>query len=44
MIFNAPSREKAEEYLAEIVKKYAQIAPKLADWRGCQKNCVNGLS
>ena len=31
MIFNAPSREKAEMYLAEIVEKYAQIAPKLAD-------------
>ncbi|MBE0410518.1 MAG: transposase [Anaerolineales bacterium] len=33
MIFNAPSREKAEMYLAEIVEKYAHIAPKLADWR-----------
>jgi putative transposase len=32
MIFSAPNREKAEEYLAEIVDKYAQIAPKLADW------------
>jgi len=32
MIFSAPSREKAEEYLAETVKKYAKIAPRLADW------------
>jgi hypothetical protein len=31
MIFNAPSREKAEMYLAEIAEKYAQIGPKLAD-------------
>jgi len=42
MIFNAPSREKAEEYLAEIVKKYAQIAPKLADWM--EVNLPEGFS
>ena len=32
MIFSAPSREKAEEYLVDLVEKYAKIAPKLADW------------
>jgi transposase-like protein len=42
MIFNAPSREKAEEYLAEIVEKYAQIAPKLADWM--EVNLPEGFS
>jgi transposase-like protein len=42
MIFNAPSREKAELYLAEIVEKYAQIAPKLADWM--EVNLPEGFS
>jgi putative transposase len=42
MIFNAPSREKAEEYLVEIVEKYAQIAPRLADWM--EVNLPEGFS
>ena len=42
IIFNAPSREKAEMYLAEIVEKYAQIAPKLADWM--EVNLPEGFS
>ena len=42
MIYNAPSREKAEMYLAEIVQKYAQIAPKLADWM--EVNLPEGFS
>jgi len=32
IIFNAPDRETAEIYLRKTVEKYAQIAPKLADW------------
>jgi transposase-like protein len=31
-IFNAPDRETAEDYLKKAVKKYASVAPKLADW------------
>jgi putative transposase len=31
-IFNAPDRETAEIYLKRLVEKYADIAPKLADW------------
>ena len=31
-IFNAPNRETAEIYLKKAVEKYADIAPKLADW------------
>jgi transposase-like protein len=42
MIFSAPSREKAEEYLAETVEKYAQIAPRLADWM--EVNLPEGFS
>lgn len=42
MIFNAPSREKAEEYLAETAEKYARIAPKLADWM--EVNLPEGFS
>ena len=42
MIYNAPSREKAEMYLAEIVQKYSQIAPKLADWM--EVNLPEGFS
>jgi transposase-like protein len=31
-IFNAPDRDTAEIYLKKLVVKYADIAPKLADW------------
>jgi len=31
-IFNAPDRETAETYLKKLVEKYANVAPKLADW------------
>lgn len=31
-IFNAPSRETAENYLKKAVEKYALSAPRLADW------------
>ena len=31
-IFNAPDRETAEIYLRKAVEKYADLAPKLADW------------
>jgi putative transposase len=30
--FNAPDRETAETYLKKLVEKYADIAPRLADW------------
>ena len=42
MVFSAPSREKAEKYLAETVEKYAQIAPRLADWM--EVNLPEGFS
>ena len=42
MIFSAPSREKAEEYLAETVKKHAKVAPRLADWM--EVNLPEGFS
>jgi len=42
MIFSALSREKAEEYLVDIVEKYAKIAPKLADWM--EVNLPEGFS
>lgn len=32
MIFNAPNRSTAQQYLAQVVKKYAPTASKLADW------------
>jgi len=32
MIFNAPNRTTAQQYLAQIVQKYAKNASKLADW------------
>lgn len=32
MIFNAPNRTVAEQYLAQVVQKYAKTASKLADW------------
>jgi transposase-like protein len=31
-IFNAPDQETAKIYLKKVVEKYADIAPKLADW------------
>jgi transposase-like protein len=31
-VFNAPNREQAEEYLKQIVSKYADVASELADW------------
>lgn len=31
-VFNAPDRETAETYLKKAVDKYADLAPKLADW------------
>lgn len=31
-IFNAPDREQAEQYLKQIVSKYADVASELADW------------
>jgi putative transposase len=31
-IFNAPNRETTESYLQKAVNKYADIAPRLADW------------
>jgi len=31
-IFNAPDRETAEIYLRKAVEKYADLAPRLADW------------
>lgn len=42
MIYNAPTREKAEVYLAETVQKYAKIAPRLADWM--EVNLQEGFS
>jgi len=41
-IFNAPSREKAEEYLTETIEKYSRIAPKLANWM--EVNLPEGFS
>lgn len=32
MIFNAPNRTAAQQYLAQVVQKYAKNASKLADW------------
>jgi len=31
-VFNAPDRKTAEIFLKKAVEKYAQLAPKLADW------------
>ena len=31
-VFNAPDRETADTYLKKAVRKYALLAPKLADW------------
>jgi len=41
-IFNAPERATAEAYLAKLVQKYAQTAPRLADW--LEKNLPEGLT
>ena len=41
-IFNAPERATAEAYLAKLVQKYAQTAPRLADWLA--KNLPEGLT
>jgi len=41
-VFNAPDRYTAEAYLKKIVKKYAQVAPALADW--LEKNIPEGLT
>ena len=32
MIFNAPNRTTAQQYLTQVVQKYAKSASKLADW------------
>ena len=31
-VFNAPNREEADRLLGRVVKKYREIAPKLAEW------------
>ena len=31
-VFNAPDRQQAEQYLTQIVSKYADVASELADW------------
>jgi putative transposase len=31
-VFNAPGRQQAEQYLSQIVSKYAKVASELADW------------
>lgn len=41
-VFNAPDRTTAEAYLAKLVHKYAQSAPRLADW--LEKNIPEGLT
>ena len=41
-IFNAPDRDQAEAQLRRTVEKYAQIAPKLADW--LEGNIPEGLT
>ena len=42
MIFNAPNRTTANEYLARVVLKYAKSAAKLADW--IEKSLPEGLT
>jgi len=42
MIFNAPNRNAAEAYLAQIIQKYAKTASKLADWM--ERNIPEGLT
>lgn len=41
-IFNAPNRTEAEALLAKMVQKYAQTAPKLAQWM--ETNLPQGLT
>jgi putative transposase len=41
-VFNAPDRYTAEAYLKNIIQKYAQVAPALADW--LEKNIPEGLT
>jgi putative transposase len=42
LIFNAPDRTTANEYLARMVQKYAKSASKLADW--LEKSIPEGLT
>lgn len=42
VIFNAPDRELAEAFLKKAVKKYAVLAPKLADWM--EVNLMEGFT
>jgi putative transposase len=42
MIFNAPNRTTANEYLARTVQKYAKSASKLADW--LERSIPEGLT
>ncbi len=42
MIFNAPNRNTAEAYLAQMVEKYAKSASRLADWM--EQNIPEGLT
>jgi transposase-like protein len=42
MIFNAPNRNTAEAYLAQIIQKYAKTASKLAAW--IERNIPEGLT
>jgi putative transposase len=42
MIFNAPNRTTANEYLSRMVQKYAKTAAKLADW--LERNIPEGLT
>ena len=41
-VFDAPDRATADAYLAKIVKKYAAISSRLADWM--EKNIPEGLT
>ncbi len=42
MVFNAPDRTAANEYLTRIVQKYAKSASRLADW--LEQNIPEGLT
>ena len=42
IIFNAPDRATAEQYLTKTVQKYAKSASRLADWM--EKNIPEGLT
>jgi putative transposase len=41
-IFNAPSRDEADRFLAQAVKKYSQSAPRLSSWM--EENISQGLT